>query len=463
MRSVVAFLVHFFLGFVLIGCNSFEKPVPPIGTTDELVVITVKYTANFYRNEAGGYSGLTFDLVTLFARELGLKTRFVVMQRPDEALLALKAQQGHLAVGLHIPVAQQARVRLGPIYLQLQHHVAFNTNNSQPIDFQSLVGKKIEIPIGTIYESKLNKIKQTIPSLKWSAVDTSSEHLLVKLAEGEIAFTVSDASQIKQTKLFYPNVGLGLNLGKATSRRWLFSQFAEPALLSSAQQFFARIQEDGTLDQLVDRYDGHLHRLTAGDVRFFLKKMRVMLPNLRNYFTQAEKVTGLDWRLIAALAYQESEWDPLATSHTGVRGMMMLTKDTAKWMKVTNRLDAQQSILAGARYLLLLKNKLSQRIAEPDRTWIALAAYNLGLGHIFDARTVARRFNLNPDLWVDLKNTLPLLSKREYFNTLKYGRTRGGQAVILTESVRAYYEIMMQYHGPNIQDSPASINTVSLP
>ena len=126
--------------------------------------------------------------------------------------------------------------------------------------------------------------------------------------------------------------------------------------------------------------------------------------------------------------------------------MMMLTQDTAKRMKVKNRLDAQQSILAGAHYLQMLKEKLPESVAEPDRTWIALAAYNQGYGHIIDARTLAQRFDLNPDLWIDLKKTLPLLSKQQYFDTIKHGRTRGGEAVTLTESVRAYYKILRKNH-----------------
>jgi peptidoglycan lytic transglycosylase F len=448
MRTFIIHFILFLSGFTFIGCSSFDKPVPPFGVSNELVVITVEHADNFYENSDGSYSGLTFDLVSEFAYELGLEPRFVVMQQSEAALSALAKQQGHLAVGLDIPDKQLSRFRLGPIYKHTHHQVAFNTKNFEPQDLQQLVGKNIEISIGSTHEKQFEKLKQTMPGLVWSAVDLPSNLLLERLAKGEIDYTVANVLQIKQAKHFYTNIDGALEL-EAASSQWIFPQFVESELLREATEFFARIQEDGTLRQLLDSYNGHLNQLETGDIHFFQEKIRTKLPDFRKYFLQAEKLTNIDWRLLAALAYQESHWNPRAKSSTGVRGMMMLTQDTAKRMKVKNRLDAQQSILAGARYLQMLKEKLPESVAEPDRTWIALAAYNQGYGHIIDARTLAQRFDLNPDLWIDLKKTLPLLSKQQYFDTIKHGRTRGGEAVTLTESVRAYYKILKKNHPLN--------------
>jgi membrane-bound lytic murein transglycosylase F len=174
-----------------------------------------------------------------------------------------------------------------------------------------------------------------------------------------------------------------------------------------------------------------------------------VLPRYRAMFQEAQEVTGIDWRLLAALGFQESHWEPLATSPTGVRGLMMLTAETADRMKVTDRLDARQNIVAGARYLVELKETLPDRIAEPDRTWLALAAYNIGYGHLEDARVLARRQGLNPDLWVDVKRMLPLLSRYEYYSTAKYGFCRGGEALVLTENIRSYHDILVRFEAPH--------------
>jgi membrane-bound lytic murein transglycosylase F len=128
---------------------------------------------------------------------------------------------------------------------------------------------------------------------------------------------------------------------------------------------------------------------------------------------------------------------------------MMLTAETADRMRVTDRLDARQNILAGARYLVELKETLPARIGEPDRTWLALAAYNIGYGHLEDARVLAKRNGLNPDRWVDVKRMLPLLSRYEYYSTVKYGFCRGGEALVLTENIRSYYDILLRYEAPH--------------
>jgi membrane-bound lytic murein transglycosylase F len=209
-----------------------------------------------------------------------------------------------------------------------------------------------------------------------------------------------------------------------------------------------RINSTGALRVLLDRYYGHIERLTQGDVVAFLQRRTTVLPQYRASFEEAQELTGFDWRLLAALGFQESHWNPLATSPTGVRGLMMLTSETADRMNVTNRLDAHQNIIAGARYLRMLKDTLPGRIPEPDRTWMALAAYNVGYGHLEDARILAQRRGLDADSWVDVRKTLPLLARSDYYTTVKRGFARGGEAVILTENVRNYYDILQRYEEP---------------
>jgi membrane-bound lytic murein transglycosylase F len=175
-----------------------------------------------------------------------------------------------------------------------------------------------------------------------------------------------------------------------------------------------------------------------------LDQRQKLLPRLRKYFQEAQAITGIDWRLLAAIGYQESNWNPFATSPTGVRGIMMLTGETADRMGVTNRLDARQSILGGARYLALMKDALPARIPEPDRTWIALAAYNQGQGHIEDARRIAQARGEQPDSWAAVKQALPYLSRGGYDKVVKYGYARGAEALIFAENIRSYYDILLR-------------------
>lgn len=240
---------------------------------------------------------------------------------------------------------------------------------------------------------------------------------------------------------------------------WAFPANGDTVLLERANAFLERIRMDGTLDRLVDRYFGHVHRLNANDIERFLERMHSVLPRYRRHFIDAQEINGIDWRLIAALAYQESHWDPLATSYTNVRGMMMLTEDTADRLRVSDRLDARQSILAGARYLAELREQTSPEAPEPDRTWLAVAAYNLGMGHMNGARFVAQMVKRDPNSWYEMKQVLPLLSRPEYYARLKSGAARGGEAVIMTENIRTYYDILRRFETPAVSAQARSMSS----
>ena len=425
-----------------------NKFVPLLNKSDELVVITVNRNSIYNKNYDGKYVGLEFDLASEFGKELGKRVRFIVVPDMDKALTILEKNQGHLATGISATTKNKLQIIFGPGYQRVQPQVAYNTNQLKPKNIQEIVGKNIEIVRGTVHGERLSQARLETPELRWTETDISTEDLLLKLADGKVDYVVTDSIHISVAKNFYSNLGVAMSLGKENTKAWALSLREEPELQKKIEKFFKRIEEDGTLNRLIDRYYGHIQRLGQENVNKFLEKTNTFLPTIRNYFYQAEEITKIDWRLIAALSYQESHWDRKATSFTNVRGIMMLTKATAERMKVTDRLNARQSILAGARYLLILKNTLPSRIVEPDRTWIALAAYNQGYGHIEDARILAQRMNLSPDLWVDLKKSLPLLSHRRHFENLKYGYARGGEAVYLTESVRAYYDILKKYESP---------------
>lgn len=419
------FVLAITCGSLLSACDrSVEQQVPPLGQADELVVITINSPDTYYENADGVYAGLEFDLASEFARDAGKKIRFKVMPNLDEALLALENRQGHFAAGFTISDKLELRVRFSSVYQRIQPQVAYNTHYLRPKRIQYLVGRTIEIS-GDAYTEQLNKATRQVPDLKWTDVDITTDDLLSRLAEGHIDYAVVGAPEIKLAKNFYPNLHAAFDLGPPTGKAWALPLFTEKAVLRIFQDFFDRIEQDGTLTKLLDRYYGHIERLEQADVSSILEKRHTLLPKLREHFYRAEELTGIDWRLIAALAYQESRWNPHAVSFLHVKGLMMLTETTAHRMKV-DRLDGEQSILAGGKYLLSLKDRLPVRIKEPDRTWLALAAYNKGLGHLEDARILAQRMGLDPDSWVDLKNASLTQSHHALPHTQAWLCTRGG-------------------------------------
>ena len=441
---------------LLIALPSFDlgtlivRPVLPFAYAPELVVVTRNSPTTRYIGPDGDYVGFEQDLVELFAKETGKPVRVLERNRLGDILPMLHHRLAHLAAaGLSVTPQRQSHVSFGPAYLTVRKAVVYNTDSVRPRSLHNLVGKRVAVLAASSSAEQLRAAARDVPGLEWEETPAANvDHLLELLSAGKIDYVVSDSHFIELARNFYPNIATAFTFGVPESLAWAMPKDADAELAASVQQFFDRIAANGTLRILLDRHFGHVKRLDQGDIVAFLARRETVLPQYAALFQEAQELTGIDWRLLAALGFQESHWNPIATSPTGVRGLMMLTGVTADRMGVTDRLDPRQNILAGARYLQMLKEALPPRIPEPDRTWISLAAYNVGYGHVEDARILAQRRGLSPDSWIDLKKTLPLLARSDYYTTVKRGFARGGEAVILTENVRNYYDILQRFEEP---------------
>ncbi|MEW5710460.1 MAG: membrane-bound lytic murein transglycosylase MltF [Pseudomonadota bacterium] len=429
------------------ACSEAPPRLPSALEHGTLVVVTINSPTTVYEDAEGNYAGLEHDLVNAFAGELGLAVRYVFMTDAAQLFKTLEEGRAHLAAaGIPALTPLGARVRFGPTYQTVRFEVVYRTDQPRPRSVADLLGKRLAMVAGSGGAENLRKAATRDAALAWSEMPVEDGlALLARLADGEFDYAVARSNVVAMATDFYPNVGGAFTVGEPTPLAWAFPEEGDPRLLAKAEEFFSRIARDGTLKRLLDRYYGHAGRLGPVDVNGIITRMRSVLPALKPWFQEAERLTGIDWRLLAALGYQESQWDPLATSPTGVRGLMMLTEETADRMGVTDRLDPYQSIIAGARYLLVLKETLPARIPEPDRTWLALAAYNLGFGHLEDGRILAQRKGLDPDAWMDVRQSLPLLSRPDHYMTVQRGFARGGEAVYLVENVRTYYDILKRF------------------
>jgi soluble lytic murein transglycosylase-like protein len=234
--------------------------------------------------------------------------------------------------------------------------------------------------------------------------------------------------------------------------------------MEEVHSWFRQDMDADERDRLLESYYGFYQRYDPVDLQTFRRRVHSRLPRYRELIHQAAEANGLHWMLLAAVAYQESHWNPRARSPTGVRGMMMLTRVTAAELGVDNRLDPGQAIPAGARYLAGLRKRLPASVREPDRTWMALAAYNIGYGHLMDARQLCAELHQDPDSWDDLKEILPLLANKAYYRHLRYGYARGWEPVRYVRRVRDYLDELAELTGGD-DSAPVAValRTVSAP
>jgi membrane-bound lytic murein transglycosylase F len=170
--------------------------------------------------------------------------------------------------------------------------------------------------------------------------------------------------------------------------------------------------------------------------------MQSRLPLYKKWFEEAADESSQDWRLLAAIGYQESKWNPHAASGSGALGLMQLTLQSATAVKVANPADPRQSIFGGARYFRSIYEKIPAHVSDPDRTWFALAAYNIGYGHVEDARVLAQKAGRDPDSWDDVRRFLPLLSEEQWYTQTANGFARGSEPVRYVDSVRSYVDLL---------------------
>ena len=427
----------------------------PVWHSGRLVIIVPETTQ-------GAKAEFELELAQLFAEQLSATLETVKMPQ-DQAVSALQQNRAHLAAVSLRNKDGNAALKFSPSYLDVREMIVCNHDRSPPNTLADLSRRKLAAVAGSPQEATLREAQENMPSLRWeSRPELTPRDLMSAVAEGDFDCAAASEIQLADAHNYHPNLFPAFDIGAPSQLVWAFPMDADPELLNQTQVFFTRIEQDGTLNRLLERYYGHNLRLDKMDAAAFITKVRTTLPYYRRLFEEAATITGIDWRLLAALAYQESLWNPLATSRTHVRGMMMLTEDTADRMKVKNRLDARESILAGAKYLLLLKEQMPARIPDPDRTWMALAAYNQGYGHLEDARILTSRAGLDPDSWSDIKKWMPRLNQPKYYKTLKRGYARGGEAVILVESIRNYYDMLKRLESdqPDFDSSSMSYQLI---
>lgn len=433
---------------LLAGCM--PSPVPPPDQSGELVVMTRNSPTTYFLDVEGRPTGFEYDLASQFAAAQGWRVRFEVADSIDELLEAMAAGQAHIAAaGLTASEERRRSLRFGPTYGQVKEWVICADRVRLPHSVGDLPGLRIEVVAGSSHAQHLQTFKRRTPGLQWVEVAVpSSEDLLERVDIGLADCTVADSDSLDVARNFHPTLREAFVLASAQPQAWLVGRGMSAKFSRQLASFFKKMEQDRALALLRERYFGHVTRLNEADVRGILEKRGSLLHEYKPHLHAAQSETGLDWRLLAAVAYQESQWDAHAVSFTGVRGLMMLTEQTADRLGVKDRLDPRESILGGARYIILLRDALPPEVPEPDRTWMALAAYNIGSGHLYDARRLAKSLGKNPDSWSDLKAVLPLLSRREYASKLKYGIARGGEARAMTENVRIYFDILAKYEPP---------------
>ena len=389
-----------------------------------------------------GPTGFELELSQALADKLGVKLELYPSYHLDELLQKLdNGQVDYIAGGLTLTELRKGKYRASPAYRWISEVLVFKQGNTWPRNVNEL-SDTVMVVKDSSHAETLQQLSEQYPDLNWQQHPTlDADEILQQVVDGNIAYTVTDSNQLALNRRMYPNLSIAFTVRDNLPVTWLLAENSDDSLYAVLIEFFGAMYQGGELIALEDRYFGHIQQFDYVDTLAYIEAIEQTLPQYKPWF---EQYAGeLDWRMLAALSYQESHWNPKAKSPTGVRGLMMLTLPTAQQMGVTSRLDPHQSIRGGSRYLHRLVTRIPERIAMPDRLWFALASYNIGWGHVEDARVITQRQGGDPDKWLDVKQHLPSLRVKSVYQTTKYGYARGDEAVSYVENIRRYYDTLL--------------------
>ena len=449
------FLFYLTIAALVGTCSSPPPLIEQIRDLGELRVVTRNTPSTFFEGPEGP-AGPEYDLVKGLADSLGVELVIITVDSVSEIMPRLLSGDAHMAAaGLSMTESRLEYLDFGHPYNTVDMHLIYKLGTGRPRSIQETAGRSIQVVASSSHSDKMAALSEIYPELQWSEnADVEVVDLLQKVAEGEIDFAVADSSEFNIQRHFYPDLRVALDLEVKDPVAWAYRKNNASSLLRVADEYLIRSDRSGLLEQVNDRYFGHTAKFDYVGTRAFIRHFDNRLPRYRQMFEDSGAATGVDWRLLAAIGYQESHWRSHAVSPTGVRGIMMLTEATADYLDIDDRMDPESSIFGGAEFFARQTERIADSVTEPDRTWMALAAYNVGFYHVKDARQIVEWEGGDPDAWVDLSKALPKLADRKWYSRVPHGYARGWEPVLYVNNIRSYYNILRWITGSEMEEEP---------
>lgn len=457
-KYIYSFLVVFFaLAFFLFGWLSRTAYTPvqkkesvstlqKVLTLKKLNVVLLNSPSTYYigTSEAQGFE---YDLLKAYADYLKVDLNITTAHTIKEAIELSRNPEVDITSASITRTPQREKLfNFGPSYFEVQQQVICNRgmlgSAKFPRDVEDLEGLKIMVGEGTSYSDTITTLKEDGYEINASlSAEYSTEELLDMVSHLEIDCTIADSNVYSLNLRYFPEIALAFTISEREQLAWILADNSKE-LKANMYTWLNAFNNKGKLAELKDHYYSYVLFFDYYNTKMFYKHIKSRLPKYEKHFKEAATRFSIPWTLLASMSYQESHWNPKAKSFTGVRGLMMLTRNTAKILGVKNRLDPKQSIVGGTRHINQMLKFVPKDVEGENRLKFALAAYNIGMGHLKDAQELAKRIGLNHNTWNDLKRVLPLLSQKKYYRTLKFGYARGEEPVRYVEAIYNYKDIL---------------------
>lgn len=408
--------------------------------------------------------GLEYDLVTRFAHRLGLHVKFIVAKNIDDAYRLVDENKADFAAaGLVVSLSRERLFRYGPSYVSVRRQLVYRQGVPKPKSLQDIGDALLAVEQGSSNQNWLTEQAQkgllspdgasTSPASPAESdphdytiqvqLEDTGINTLKALETGAVDYAVMLSHETMLGQKISNKIRVATNLGPPVSFAWAFSRHADKSLYNAAVRYFSEIRSNHELKNLIDRHYAQFEQLDQRLAQQFLDDVESRIAPYLSAFKAAGEKYDIDWRLLAAMGYQESKWQPDAASHQGAYGLMQITLPTAQDLGLHDRGDPVKSIMSAAKYLAQLRSQVPENAKEPDLTYFAIAAYNIGIGHLSDALKLTAAQGGDPDRWQDVRDRLTELSDPKIYRKLRYGYARGEETVQYVENIRALHDLMI--------------------
>ncbi|MDD9304831.1 MAG: membrane-bound lytic murein transglycosylase MltF [Desulfobacter sp.] len=449
-HSIFITLIGLSLGFIWVSIlihtrelgqslNTVEK----IQQAGKLRLITAN-GMNTYYYYGGQPTGFEYDLAMAFAEYMNVELDIVTPGWNNIFTYLDQGKGDFIAAGIAITRQRLEHADFSIPYMTIQQRIIHHNLVFGPQNIDDMIFRTFHVRRSTSYHSRLSQIKDSGIDLKYILHDnTPTEELIAMVHDRQIKFTIADSNLALLNKRYFPDIAIGIPIQEKESLAWAVRK-DDSEMLREVNRFFLYANEKGILKKITEKYYENIKNFDVYELKKFHQRIQTRLPKYKDVIVEESAKYEFDWRLVASVVYQESHFDPRAKSFTNVRGLMQVTHATAKEMGISNRLDPNESIKAGIKYLNLMYQRFNYIEDEYQRLLFALASYNVGYGHVLDALKIAEQKGYDTQTWQALKKTLPLLSKASYYKKTQHGYARGWEPVRYVTRILTYFDILKQ-------------------
>lgn len=427
----------------------------------------IDYSSTSYFVYKGQPMGYEYELLETFANHIDVDLEVIPVKNMDEIISLLNSYQGDIIAANWTVTKERAKeVR----FTQLNNTTEQVLIQRKPEGYErmnkrtmskhlltnvaELGGKEIYVRKNSSFYSRLNNLSDEIGEdidIKTAKGATTTEMLIEQVAKGEIDYTIADKNIARINTSFHDNIDASLAVSLKQRISWAVRQ-SSTELADTIDSWLTDYKKTSEFQYIYKKYFKNQYSYRNRVISDFYSAKSGIISPFDAVIKEKSKIVNWDWRLIASMIYQESQFDSTAVSWAGASGLMQLMPSTAAHFGLDSTSNNTDQIEAGVSYLKYLDSELNEKVMDPnERIKFILASYNVGLGHIWDAMRLAEKYDLDPNKWdgnvdIMLKNK----SKPKYYKdpVVRHGYCRGREPYYYVKEVLERFK-----HYENVMDS----------